>query len=341
MNELLSALDIMVMEQRDDGSFKLMGKAPDWSDQVLPQLRHDDGILESFEKYSFLDNFSADAEQFWAENDKGRLKSGPFTQNIQSKGEFSFEASALCLNNKKLLLVELLGDYFEDQKKLFQRARENLLVREYLEEQVRLRTKEIRQREEEIVHHLVWAAEFRDNDTGSHIRRIGLYSEAMAKELGWSLQASDDIRIAAPMHDIGKIGIPDRILLKNGKLTADEWKVMCTHTSIGAQILGSSKIALLQMAREIAQNHHEKWDGSGYPNGLVGENIPQSARIVAIADVYDALLSERSYKPPMTIEETLSIIKIGKGRHFDPGIYDVFMDLLPELNQIRRELQAE
>jgi len=141
------------------------------------------------------------------------------------------------------------------------------------------------------------------------------------------------------MHDIGKIGIPDSILLKEGELTPDEWLIMITHASIGAQILDGSDILILRMACEIALNHHEKWDGSGYPKGLAGIQIPKSARIVAIADVYDALIHERPYKPAFSEDIALDIIKKGVGSHFDPEIYDVFMRLLPEFAKIQDQLQ--
>ena len=342
MEDLFAALDILVL-QADETLFRIVGTPPEWASLILPTIPLPiplgKFIQTPFDQFSFLDNFLSDARIFWAENSEGRLKSGPFAETIESKNEYTFEATALCMGKKKYLLIELLGEYFKEQKKVLQLARSNLLVKEYLEDQVRSQTTEIRKREEEIVLRLVWAAEFRDNDTGTHIRRIGLYSEAMAKFLGWNIDDSDVIRIAAPMHDIGKIGIPDSILLKNEKLTPDEWKVMVTHAGIGAQILGGSDIPVLRTACEIAQNHHEKWDGSGYPNGLSGKQIPKSARIVAVADVYDALIYERPYKPAFPENIALEIIKKGVGSHFDPEIYDVFMSLLPEFAKIQEQLQ--
>ncbi len=339
MKDLFAALDILVL-QADDFLFRIVGYPPEWASLILPTVPLNKFIKIPFDQFSFLDNFLSDARTFWAENSEGRLKSGPFAESIDAEKDYTFEATALCLGKENYLLIELMGEYFKEQKKVLQLARGNLLVKEYLEDQVRLQTTQIRKREEEIVLRLVWAAEFRDNDTGTHIRRIGRYSEAMAKSLGWPIDDSDNIRISAPMHDIGKIGIPDSILLKDGKLTPDEWKIMITHASIGAQILGESDIPILRMACEIAQNHHEKWDGSGYPIGLSGEQIPQSARIVAVADVYDALIYERPYKPAFAEDVALEIIKKGIGSHFDPAIYDVFMSLLPEFAKIQEQLQA-
>ncbi|OGQ97216.1 MAG: response regulator [Deltaproteobacteria bacterium RIFOXYD12_FULL_57_12] len=207
-----------------------------------------------------------------------------------------------------------------------------------LEQEVHERTVEIRSREEEIALHLVWASEYRDDDTGEHIRRIGLFSAELARVLGWGQAEIDNIRVAAPMHDVGKIGIPDSILLKPGKLTPEEFATMKTHTVIGANILGHSKVPLLKLASTIALSHHEKWDGSGYPNGLRGEDIPMSARIVAIADVYDALVYDRVYRPAFLEEEALRIMQEESGSHFDPSIFACFLSALPVFREIRKDI---
>jgi putative two-component system response regulator len=210
-----------------------------------------------------------------------------------------------------------------------------------LENEVRNRTAEIHRREEEICLRLTSACEYRDVETGSHIRRIGLYAFIMADELGWSSQLMDEIRVAAPMHDIGKIGVPDYILLKRGKLTNEEFEIIKKHTVIGAEMLSGSSISLLNMAKDIALSHQEKWDGSGYPYGLSGEAIPESARIVAIIDVYDALVSKRIYRPAILEEEALQIMTRDKGKHFDPRIFDAFLRVLPKLRQIRLQVQDD
>jgi putative two-component system response regulator len=223
-----------------------------------------------------------------------------------------------------------------------ERRRMTLVMREYergLEQKVLERTAQVRQREEQIILRLVSASEYRDDETGAHIQRIGLYSSVMARELGWGPQAVDDIRLAAPMHDVGKLAIPDRILQKPGKLTPEEFEVMKTHTLIGGRILDNPDIPLLRIAKEIALSHHEKWDGSGYPCGLAGEVIPEAGRIVAVVDVYDALVYARVYRPAVPEDQVLSLIAEGKGKHFDPKILECFFDLLPEIRRIRSEIK--
>jgi len=187
----------------------------------------------------------------------------------------------------------------------------------------------------QIVQCLGKAAEYRDNETGMHILRISHFARTIAKAIGFSDEQADELLHAAPMHDVGKIGIPDAILLKPGKLTAEEWEVMRQHPAIGARIIGEHKSSLLQLAATIALCHHEKWDGSGYPNGLAGEDIPLEARIVALVDVFDALTSERPYKKAWPIEEALDFIRQQSGGHFDPMLVDVFMHCLPEILSIR------
>jgi putative two-component system response regulator len=223
-----------------------------------------------------------------------------------------------------------------------ERRRMMLLMREYernLEQKVRERTAHVRQREEEIVLRLLSAAGYRDDETGAHVRRIGLYSSRMAQELGWELQAVDDMQLAAPMHDVGKIGIPDSILQKPGKLTLAECEVMKTHTEIGARILASRDIPLLQLAGEIAMSHHEQWDGSGYPGGISGEAIPESGRIVAVVDVYDALVYDRVYRAAVPEEKVISMMAEKRGTHFDPRILDCFFSILPDIRRIRQEIK--
>lgn len=221
-----------------------------------------------------------------------------------------------------------------------ERYRLALQSKEYekrLEEEVRERTADIRKREEEIALRLVWASEYRDDETGEHIRRIGLFAAELAEALGWSPADVRDIRVAAPMHDVGKIGIADSILLKPGKLTPEEFEVIKTHTTIGAQLLDHSDISLLRLASSIAMSHHERWDGKGYPNGLKGEAIPQAARIVSIVDVYDALVYDRVYRPAFPEEKALEIIHAGKGSQFDPEVYECFINNIDTLRSIRKK----
>lgn len=188
----------------------------------------------------------------------------------------------------------------------------------------------------DIISLLGRAAEYGDKETGLHIIRMSHYAYILAKEIGISEQESQLLLHASNLHDIGKIGIPDHILLKPGPLNNQEWEVMKMHTTIGANILSGGKSRLFQLAEVIAKTHHEKWDGTGYPNQLKGEEIPLSGRISAIADVFDALTSVRPYKEEWTTETAVNIIKDNKGKHFDSELVDVFIDILPEILEIRK-----
>lgn len=194
----------------------------------------------------------------------------------------------------------------------------------WLERRVAEATSEIRLRERETLLRLARAGEYRDEDTGNHVIRMAKYSRLIAEELGFSNDEAEVIEMAAPMHDIGKIGIRDEILLKPGKLTVEEFEIMKTHTVIGHEILKDSPSKFLQMGSIIALCHHEKFDGTGYPYGNSGENIPIEARIVAVADVYDALVSERPYKNAWSVETALEYMESHRGKHFDPVVLDAF-----------------
>ncbi|HEX7386349.1 MAG TPA: two-component system response regulator [Castellaniella sp.] len=198
-----------------------------------------------------------------------------------------------------------------------------------------VQTQELMDTRFQIIQCLGAAAEYRDNETGMHTVRISHFARRLAKEIGYGDEAADMLQHASPMHDIGKIGIPDAILLKPGELDADEWAVMRQHPAIGARILGNHPSGLLHMAATIALCHHEKWDGSGYPQGLAGEDIPQEARIVALVDVFDALTSVRPYKPAWPVEQALTYIREQSGRHFDPALVDALMGCMPDILQIR------
>jgi putative two-component system response regulator len=197
-----------------------------------------------------------------------------------------------------------------------------------LEQRVRERTADLQENYLETIFTMTRAAEHKDEDTGAHVLRISYYSRELARMLGMDEEFIDKIFFASPMHDIGKIGIPDHILLKPGSFTPDEWEVMKGHTSMGAKILGNSKSPYLKMGAEIALNHHESWDGRGYPNGKRGEAIPLTARIMNICDIYDALRSKRPYKPAFDHLQTVDIITRGDNRtqpqHFDPVIFAAF-----------------
>lgn len=188
-----------------------------------------------------------------------------------------------------------------------------------LAEEVRLATAEIAEREREAIYRLSRAAAVRDSETGEHLLRMAAFAELIARNLGLDQVECELIRTAAPMHDIGKLGVPDAILLKPGRLTPEELVIMRNHTHMGADILASSASSLLQVGAQIAATHHERYDGGGYPEGLAGENIPLYGRIVAAADVFDALCSARSYKSSWSFEKARATMQAESGRHFDPA----------------------
>ena len=203
-----------------------------------------------------------------------------------------------------------------------------------LERLVAARTSELVETRLEIIRRLCRAAELRDNETGMHILRMSHYSRLIALAAGDGDSAADLVLNAAPMHDIGKIGIPDSVLLKPGNLSRDEWEIMKQHTVRGALIIGEHPSELLTAARDVALCHHEKWEGTGYPAGLQGTAIPRIARIVALADVFDALTSPRPYKTAWTPEVAVGYIQAQRGRHFEPVLVDAFMEALPQCLEI-------
>ena len=199
-----------------------------------------------------------------------------------------------------------------------------------LEDTVRERTEELRKSHLEVVRRLAQAAEWHDDTTGQHIARMSRLAHGLALGAGMDRGRAEMLLQASALHDIGKIGIPDRVLLKPGKLDADEWQLMKTHTTIGAQILAGSRSEVLRMAESIALTHHERWDGKGYPYGLAGDAIPLEARICSICDVFDALLSERPYKKAWPVSEALAEIARMSGQAFEPWLVDVFLrDVAP------------
>jgi len=199
-----------------------------------------------------------------------------------------------------------------------------------------VRIEELKQTQLQIVQRLGLAAEYKDNETGLHVIRMSHYARLLGVAAGLDEDEADDLLHAAPMHDVGKIGIPDRILQKPGKLDDDEWHTMRTHAAIGGDIIGVHAAGgMLALAREIALTHHEKWDGSGYPRGLSGDNIPLAGRIVAIADVFDALTSARPYKRAWPMADALAYLQAQKGSHFDPQLVDLFLQELHAIDVIR------
>lgn len=223
-----------------------------------------------------------------------------------------------------------------------------------LEREVEERTKALRHAKERLheahvnlkhaslttIYHLSRAAEYKDEDTGEHIRRMSNYAAAIARQMNLGERVVEGILYAAPMHDIGKLGVPDRVLLKPGKLDREEWELMKQHTVIGASILEGGKTEFIRLASVIALTHHEKWDGSGYPRGLAGKKIPLAGRITAVADVFDALTSKRPYKEAMTFEKAMEIIKGESGSHFDPEVVEAFLSIEDIIVQIKEGSSA-
>jgi putative two-component system response regulator len=204
-----------------------------------------------------------------------------------------------------------------------------------------VRMDELRATRLEIVQRLGLASEYKDNETGLHVIRMSHFSRILGLAAGMTEAEADDLLHAAPMHDVGKIGIPDRILQKPGPLDPDEWKVMQSHALIGAEIIGEHDGGMLALARNIALTHHEKWDGSGYPRGLAGEQSPLEGRICAVADVFDALTSVRPYKKAWTEQEAIDFLMQQKGRHFDPTLVDLFVQQMPAIRAIRERWAEE
>ncbi len=237
-----------------------------------------------------------------------------------------------------------------DMAELTARARNMLALRksqkalanraEWLAEEVKKATAEIVEREREIIIRLTRAAEYRDPETGMHIVRMAHYCRLIAKHIGLPPEEQDLILDASPMHDIGKVGIADFILLKGEYLNDEEFEVMKKHTTMGYEILQGSKSKLLQMAATIAKYHHEKFDGTGYPEGIRDYDIPLVARICALCDVFDALMSRRPYKEPWTLEDTLREMDRRVGTHFDPDLVKAFKQALPEILEVQKRFSA-
>ncbi len=232
-----------------------------------------------------------------------------------------FDITEVKARVKTHLTLKLAGEALKNQNAI-------------LEEMVRERTKELRKAQIEVINRLGKAAEYRDQDTGTHINRMSKYCRLMGKALGLSREEYDRLDLASTMHDVGKIGISDNILLKPGKLDTGEWESMRSHTRIGEKLLSGGTSQLLEVARIIAMTHHEKWDGTGYHQHLKGKEIPLVGRITCICDVFDALISRRPYKDPWPVDTALAEIKKGSGLFFDPDLVEVFLSLEPEIREI-------
>jgi putative two-component system response regulator len=237
-----------------------------------------------------------------------------------------FDSVEVLARVRNLLEVRMFHNWLKDQNRV-------------LEEQVRQRTQELEYTRLEIIRRLGRAAEYRDNETGAHVIRMSKFCALLGAQVGMSPKECELLLNASPMHDVGKIGIPDRILLKPGKLDDEEWAIMQNHAAIGAEMLSGHDSTLLQMAEVIALTHHEKWDGSGYPRGLKGEEIPLVGRITAVCDVFDALTSERPYKQAWSVEDALAELEKLKGSHFEPILVEKFHSILPDILHIKEQFK--
>lgn len=338
LSKVQHLLDQVVLTRRSDGYFTAQSAPPDWL--IYHAGKHTyQGGFDIVQSFVYLSCFIDDAMMHWQNPVDMPITSDIWVETDASGREVAFEAQALAINGQQVLLLKRLGNkHYLAHRGLLQNLRDGMLTREVLEAELRVRTKQIRQREEEIALKLISVTSFRDEETGSHVRRIGLYAASIAGAMGWSRALVDDIRVAAPMHDIGKVAIPDSVLLKAGSLNDEEFSVMKQHTVIGHKMLKGTGISVLDMAAEIAYCHHERWDGTGYPLGLKGNEIPLSARITTIVDIYDALVHKRVYKAAMEESEALSLMRNMSGHHLDPEVFRVFLNLLPVMRSIRHSV---
>lgn len=325
MSRLISKLDIS-----DVREFENSVQALQWCNENDPDLVLLDYMMPDLDGLEFLARFR---------ELPGKKETPVLMITAAGQKEIRYaalEGSANDFLNKPIDKAEFLARaknmlaIRSSQKALSNRA-------EWLADEVRKATVKIREREREVIVRLSNLAEYRDPETGAHINRMAHFSRLIARNLGLSRADQDMLFEAAPMHDIGKVGIPDQILLNPGKLTPEEFAIMQEHTTIGYNILKDSPSPLLQAGAEIALGHHEKWDGSGYPNGKRGEEIPLFARICAVADVFDALTSIRPYKPAWEMDRAVELLQNSTGQHFDPSCVDAFLQDWDSVLAIRND----
>lgn len=243
----------------------------------------------------------------------------------------------LQLRTRWLLELKRAHDELHEQRASLERTvdKRTVALRDALGETTEAR-RQIYRAHLDTIRRLTVAAEFKDHDTGLHIERIGLYARVLAEAAGMSPGGVETVRHAAPLHDVGKLGIPDHVLLKPGKLDEREWAIMRSHTTLGADLLADSESDVIRMGQIIARSHHERWDGRGYPDGLRGAEIPIEARICAVVDFFDALTMDRPYRQAFAAEVVLEMMRKESGAHFDPVVLEAFFDQLPEITAIRK-----
>jgi len=247
----------------------------------------------------------------------------------------------LHLRSRWLLELKRAQDHLREERAKLEVTveRRTLALREALAEMTEAR-RQIQRAHLDTIKRLTVAAEFKDHDTGAHIERIGLYAGVVAEAIGMSPGESDTVRHAAPLHDVGKLGIPDHVLLKPGKLDESEWSIMRRHTTLGADLLSESESDIIRMGQVIARSHHERWDGNGYPDRIAGEEIPLAARICSVVDYFDALTMDRPYRPAVETDVVLGMMREASGAHFDPEVLEAFFRRLPDIRSIREEYMA-
>jgi len=226
------------------------------------------------------------------------------------------------------MVTTISTGYVTERRQRFRVTRRNV----ELEEAVAERTVELRNTQLEVIHRLAQATESRDQETGMHLERMSRMCERLGLAMGMTATEAETLRNASLLHDVGKIGVPDAVLLQPGGLSPEDRELMRRHTTIGAELLSGSSSEVMRMAEEIARTHHERWDGSGYPAGLAGEAIPVVGRICAVCDVFDALLSDRPYKDPWPVPEALDQLRRERGKHFDPAVVDAFLGIVDDLD---------
>jgi HD-GYP domain-containing protein (c-di-GMP phosphodiesterase class II) len=340
LSKIHNLLDQVVFVCRKDGCFSAESVIPDWL--IYHTGKHlVRGAYDLTESFPYLGCFIEEAREHWLKCEMNPLVSDIWIETDAAGREVAFQAQVMSVDEKQVLLLTRLGSSYQEQSEMLQHIRESMLTRELLEAELRTRTQQIRQREEDIALKLISLTSYRDEETGSHVRRIGLYAAKVAEALGWGFSEINDIRVAAPMHDIGKVAIPDNVLLKAGALNDEEFMAMKKHTLIGYKMLAGSGIPVLEMAATIARSHHERWDGTGYPDGLKGSQIPLAARITAVVDIYDALVHKRVYKAAMDETDALNLMRSMAGQHLDPEVFNVFLSLLPVMRSIRETIHED
>ncbi|QRM19291.1 response regulator [Dechloromonas sp. TW-R-39-2] len=309
-------------------------KALDWCRENIPDLVIVDYMMPDMDGLKFINAFRAL---------HGRNEIPVLMVTANDQRDIRYEALLGGANDFLTKPIDRIEFSARARNMLSLRSGQKFLAdrAEHLASLVDEQTREIRDREKELIFRMSRAAEFRDPETGAHIQRMAHYSQVIARALGLDANAQKLILEAAPMHDVGKIGIPDYILLKPGKLTPEEFEVMKGHARLGYELLKDSGSEILRAGAEVAISHHEKFDGTGYPHGLQGNKIPIFGRIVAVADVFDALTSERPYKKAWPIEDACKFLEDGRGLHFDPMCVEAFLACKDQILDIRQRFRDE